>query len=148
MGFITGTENIKTLHRREDYNMAIQNVPVEEHASAVLTQRKNGKRNKSWLLCHPLVKTCYGIPGVQDGTKAMLTCSRDIVWDPLKQLDETWEKINIRKKLGEMAKEQQHIAEMNKNSGPMNVSVILMSASALILFIACALIGLLSYYRG
>lgn len=148
MGIFSQGEAIKTMNRREDYNLRIINLPVEEHASSVLTLKRYGKRVKSWLLCHELVKPCYGVPGIQDGTKILLTCSRDVIWDALNQLDDSWSPKNINLKFGEMAKEQQYIAEMNKNSGSMNTSVILLSAAAVILFIAIALVGLLSYYRG
>lgn len=141
-------EHIRILHFREDYNIFPGRLNVEEYASDVVTKKKNMDRDKSWELAHPLMKRCYGIPGIKDGTKALMICSRDVVWDPLNQYPEKYNKDEVRKRMGEMAHEQQHKAEGSKNSGPMNITTILLGASAFILILALVLIAGLRYYRG
>jgi len=148
MSLLAGAERIRVLYLREDYNIESSSLPVEQYASEVITKKKNGIRDKSWLLPHKLLKTCYNVPGIPDGKKVLMICPRDVVYDPLKQLDISWSKEKIRQKMGEIAREQQHKADSHKNTGPMNVTMILLASAAFILFLSIALVGLLNYYKG
>jgi len=149
MSLFKGKERIRCGYLREDYNIEIKPLPVEEYASDVLTRQKNKIRDKSWLLAHQLVKSCYNIPGVPDGAKMLLITSRDVLFDPLKQLDDTWSKENIRNtKMAEIAKEQQHKADGNKQSSVTNYTMILLSTAVVILSLGIAFIGVMNYYKG
>ena len=142
------TEKIRVLYLREDYSITSAILPVEAYASNVITKTKNGKRDKSWLIPHKLLKRCYNLPGIPDGKKALIITPRDVRFDPLKQLDDSWSDEKIRLKMGEIAREQEHKADAQKNTGPMNVTMILLASSALILFLTIAVVGALNYYKG
>lgn len=148
MGLFAGHEAIKTINLREDYNIQVGVHQTDDFAANVLTQKKNGERHKSYMLEHRLLKKCYGVPGIQDGTKALLICNRDVLFDPLNQFPDLTGKDTIKGRIKEMAWEQLNKAEEDKNGGLLNITQILMAASAFILFGAIALITLISHYRG
>lgn len=148
MALIQGPEKIRVLNLREDYQIETLMLPVEEYASDVITRKKNNKRDKSWLLPHQLLKRCYNVPGIPNGAKALITTPRDVVFDPLNQLDDSWSKDKIKARMGEIAKEQQHKAEGNKSNSVTNVTMILLSSAVVILVLAIAAIGLMNYYGG
>lgn len=129
-----GGEQVQVLHAGEAYTIVVGKLSVEEYASDVITKKKNGKRDKAWELAHPLMKRCYGIPGIKDGKKALLICSRDVVWDAQNQHPELYSKEKIEKRMGEMAYEQQHKADASGGSA-MNKTVVLLGAAALIMVI-------------
>ena len=143
-----GREKIRVLYLGEDYSIRNATLAVETYASNVITKMKDGKRDKSWLLPHKLLKRCYNIPRIPDGTKALIITPRDVRFDPLKQLDATWSDEKIRAKMGEIAREQEHKADSQKNTGPMNITMVLLATSALVLFLTIAIVGALSYYKG
>jgi len=148
MSLLSGAERIRVLYLREDYKVENTTLPVEAYASDVITKKKNEKRDKSWLLPHGLLKTCYNLPGIPDGKKVLIICPRDVRFDPLNQLNDSWSKGQVRLKMGEIAREQQHKADSHKNSGPMNVTMVLLAASAFVLFLSIAAVGILNYYKG
>lgn len=147
MAIISGPAKVRTLNIRPDYQAEIAMIPVEEYAASnVITKIENGERVRSWLIPHKLLKRCYNIPGIPNGSKALITITGDVVIDPLKQLDDSWSKENIRKKLAEYAKEQEHKADKKKSSQATNVTMILLSSAVVILVLGMAAIGLLNYY--
>ena len=148
MSLIRGKEKVKVLYLREDYNIVPAVFGVEKKASDVFTKKDNEVSTNSWLLAHELMKPCYNIPGIPNGKKVMLVCTRDVRFDPLKQLDDSWSDDKIRKRMGQTAKEQAHKAEMKKVSSTMNATMILLSVAAVILFTAIALVSALNYYKG
>lgn len=147
MGLFDNKEFVKVIKLNEDYTARAIDVGVDRASSEIITQKKNGKRYMSHLLIHQLMKPIYGYPGVADGTKVLLITSRDVRFDPLGQLDESWNDENIRSKMTEIAKEQQYKVEKS-NSGSMGTATILLAVSALILFVALAIIGLIKYRGG
>lgn len=148
MGLINGPETVRCILARDDYIGVPMRLRVDEYASDQITHKKNNKRDKNWLLPHQLLKRCYNIPGIPDGSKVLLITSRDVVWDPGKQLDSSWDIKTIRNRMGQTAREQQHKADANKNTGPQNVTMILLSISVAIVTLGVVIIGLLNYYRG
>lgn len=136
---------IKALYLREDYKVKVRNIQVDEMASDVLTISKDGRRQFSWFLIHQLLKPIYGFPGIPDGTRCLLICSRDVRFDPLHELDKSWDNENIRKKMLEIAKEQQFKVDQSHGMGLLNRSMVLLSASAAILVLSVVIIGVLKY---
>lgn len=148
MVLVQGNEKARVIYMREDYALTPLIYPIEEYASDVITKKKNNKRDKSWFFVHQLLKTCYNVPGIPDGAKALLISPRDVVIDPLGQLDDSWSKEKIRYKATETAREQQHKADANKGSQATNITMMLLSSAVVILVLTGALIALMQYYRG
>lgn len=148
MSLITGPEKVRIIDLRNDFQMQIFSLPIEEFAPNVITKKKSdGTRERSHLLVRQLMKPCYNIPGIPNGAKAIMVTD-DIIYDPLKQLDDSWSKENIRKKLTEYAVEQEHKADAKKAGGMNNVTSILLSSAVVILVLGMAAIGLMKYYGG
>lgn len=144
MGIIDGNESARLIFLREDYKIQTPRLPVEEYASDVVTKRKSSKRDKSWMLSHDLMKRCYNIPGIPNGSLALMVTARDVEFDPFNTIDT---KI-IKKKMGEIAKEQQHKAESAENHGTMARATVWLSVAAFVLFLMIGIVALLKYYNG
>ncbi len=149
MSLFGQAEKVKVLKLREDYNISVASLPVEKKASDVFTKKENNISTNSWLLAHELMKPCFNVPGIKEGTKVMMVCNRDVRFDPLTQLDGSWSDENIRKRMGQTAKEQAHKVGGKKTSSVTNVTMILLSSAALILIVAIVLIaGMRMYGNG
>lgn len=146
MPLISGAEKVKLLILRKDYEIQVASMAVEKYAPNIITQKQNEERVRGWWYIYQLLKPCYNVPGVRDGEKALIAIPGDSVFDPLEQLDDTWNKANINKAAAEYAKEQEHKADANKVSSFTNVSMILISTAVVILVIGMLLIGGLKYY--
>ena len=118
---------------------------VDDMARNIITLKNKNKRAECFLLIHKLMKPVFGYPGIKDGTRVLLVCSRDVRFDPLEELDESWNAENIRKRLKEIAKEQQHKAEQNKGRNNIETATLMLSGCAIIFFIALSLIAAIKF---
>lgn len=148
MGLFNGTPVAKIIDLREDYKAPAKSIAVDEMASDVISTYKQGKRHLSWFYIHQLLKPVYGFPGIKDGTKCLLICSRDVRLDLLQELDKSWSDDKIRTNMSEIAKEQQHKAEKSTEQSLLQKSQLLISVSVGILVLAIVIIGVLKYYGG
>lgn len=148
MGIFNIKEKIRVIYLRENFTMESMFIPLDVMSSEIITRIKNGKREFSWFLIQQLLKPVYGFPGIPDGSRALLLCSKDVRYDPLGQLDDSWSKENIKKKMVEVAKEQQHKVEKSSEMGILSRSTMFLSASVIILVIAIAIIGIIKFRSG
>lgn len=148
MALLLSNEKVRSIMMREDYNLQPMQICVDEFASNIITIKKNGARDKSWLFPHQLLKKCYNIPGIPDGSKVLLISPRDVRFDPLHQLDDSWSDVEVKDKMSETAKEQQHKADAKKGSQATNMTMVLLSSAVVILVLAIGFIVLMNYYGG
>lgn len=148
MGLFNIKENIRVIYLKENFTIKSMFIPLDDMSSEIITKMKNGKREFSWFLIQQLLKPVYGFPGIPDGSRALLVCSKDVRYDPLQQLDASWSKENIKKKMVQVAKEQQHKVEKSSAMGILSRSTMLLSVSVIILIIAIAVIGVIKFRSG
>ncbi len=134
-------EAIQTIFLREDSKLIPMKLKVDEMARNIITRRKRDKRLECYLLIHQLMKPVFNFPGIKDGTKTLLICSRDVRFDPLNELDESWDKDHIRARLKEAAKEQQHKAEQSKTGQVMSSATLILAGCAALVFVLIFIVG-------
>ena len=138
-------EEIQVIYLRENMCLVAMKLKVDEMARNIITLKDKAKRSECFLLIHKLMKPVFGYPGIKDGTRTLLICARDVRFDPLKELDESWNSEHIRARLKEIAKEQQHKAEQNKGGNNMQMATMMLAGCACVLFLVIGILVLAKY---
>lgn len=145
MGLFDGQPTIRVIELREDYKLDSFTLPVDKVATEVISKTQNGKRKDSWLYIHQLLKPVYGYPGIQDGTLCQLISRRDVRYDPLGELDESWNDEHIRDKMAHLAHEMQNKVEESAEMGWLQRSQFALSITAGFLILIVCIIALVKF---